>query len=136
MLEGLSLEVVALLARERLHQGNGRPPHWLGMAEALVRARFAESLTVADVAREVGVHPAHLARTFRRYHRSSIGRFVRRLRMEWAVHQLAATERTIAAIATQAGFADQSHFTRRFKEQIGATPHRWRQAQARRSNRT
>jgi AraC family transcriptional regulator len=128
MLEGLSLEVTALLARERLPKRNGRPPHWLSEAEALVRARFATPLTVAGVAREVGVHPSHLARTFRHFHRCSIGRFVRRLRMEWAAHQLAVTDRTIAAIATRAGFSDQSHFTRRFREQVGVTPHRWRRS--------
>jgi AraC family transcriptional regulator len=128
MLEGLSLEILALLARERLPARPGRPPRWLDQAEALVRARFGTSLTVAEVAREVGVHPSHLARTFRHFHRCSIGRFARRLRMEWAVTQLAATERTIAAIAAQAGFADQSHFTRRFKEHVGATPLRWRRS--------
>jgi len=128
MLEGLSLEILALLAKERLPKRPGGPPRWLCEAEALVRARFTTSLTVAAVAREVGVHPSHLARTFRHFHRCSIGRFARRLRMEWASHQLAATERTIAAIATQAGFADQSHFTRRFKEQVGVTPHRWRRS--------
>ena len=128
MLEGLSLEVLALVARERLPKRNGRPPHWLSEAEALVRARFATPLTVAAVAREVGVHPSHLARTFRHFHHCSIGRFVGRLRVEWAAQQLAATERTIAAIATSAGFSDQSHFTRRFREQVGVTPHRWRQS--------
>jgi AraC family transcriptional regulator len=125
-----------LLSRERTDRAAGRPAKWLDQAEALLRARFAEAVTVAEVAREVGVHPAHLARTFRRHYRSSIGRFVRQLRMEWAAHQLAATERAIAAIASQAGFADQSHFTRRFKEHVGVTPHRWRQLQARRSSRT
>jgi AraC family transcriptional regulator len=128
MLEGLSLEIIALVARERLPKSNGRAPHWLGEAEALVRSRFAKPLTVAAVAHEVGVHPSHLARTFRHFHRCSIGRFVRQLRMEWAAHQLATTERTIAAIATQAGFADQSHFTRRFRQQAGVTPHRWRRS--------
>jgi AraC family transcriptional regulator len=132
MLEALSLEVVAILAREHADRDSGRPAPWLIKAEALIRARFAESLTVAEMAREVGVHPAHLARAFRRQYRSSIGQFVRRLRMEWAAHQLAATERAIAAVATQAGFADQSHFTRRFKEHLGSTPHRWRQTHAKR----
>jgi AraC family transcriptional regulator len=128
MLEGLSLEIIALLTRDRLTKPNGRPPHWLSEAEALIRARFTASLTVAGVAREVVLHPSHLSRTFRRFHRCSIGRFVRQLRMEWAAHQLSTSERTIAAIATRAGFSDQSHFTRRFREHVGVTPHHWRRS--------
>lgn len=128
MLEGLAYELLGLIARERLPAFGRRPPGWLGQSEAIIRARCRDRLTVAGIAREVGVHPAHLARAFRRQFHCSIGRFIRRLRLEWAASQLMATDRSIAAIALDAGYSDQSHFTRRFRDQIGSTPHRWRRS--------
>jgi AraC-like DNA-binding protein len=42
---------------------------------------------------------------------------------------LAGSTSTIADIAAQAGFYDQSHFTRTFKRKYGLTPHDyWRAA--------
>jgi AraC-like DNA-binding protein/quercetin dioxygenase-like cupin family protein len=127
-LEGLALELLALVARQRAVPPGRPAPRWLARAEELIRERFLERLSWVAVAGEVGVHPAHLARAFRARHRSSIGRFVRSLRLEWAAAQLAGTTRSIATIAADAGFADQSHFTRRFREMAGATPERWRRS--------
>jgi AraC family transcriptional regulator len=100
-------------------------------AEAILRARFLERVTVAEVAAHVGVHPAHLAREFRRRHQVSVGRFVRSLRLEWAAERLATPSPSIAAIALEAGYADQSHFTRCFRAYAGTTPRRWRRAHER-----
>lgn len=125
-LEGFALEMLVLVARERSAASRSAPPRWMLDAEALLRERFMDRLTVAEVAVVVGVHPAHLARAFRQRHGVSIGRFVRALRLEWASEQLTATPRPIATIAVEAGYADQSHFTRRFREFAGTTPHRWR----------
>jgi AraC family transcriptional regulator len=51
-----------------------------------------------------------------------MGSYVRRLRLEWAAKELGRTDSSLAAIALAAGFADQSHFTRAFKYQVGITP--------------
>jgi AraC family transcriptional regulator len=130
---GLALEALALEALVRVTRAHTVPTReqatpWLRDAEEILRARFLERLTVADLAAEVGVHPAHLARAFRRRHHVSVGRFVRSLRLEWAAHRLAATAQSIAAIALEAGYVDQSHFTRRFREFAGTTPGSWRRA--------
>jgi AraC family transcriptional regulator len=130
-LEGLALEVLALLGRDRSPMTGRAAPRWLADAEDLVRSDFLDRVSCAGIAARVGVHPAHLARAFRGRHRCSIGRFVRSLRLEWAAGQLGATDRPIAAIAVEAGFADQSHFTRRFREATGTTPERWRRRQVR-----
>ena len=123
--EGLVLELLARVARapERLPR---RSPRWLREATELVHARFRESLRVVDVAAAVGVHPVHLARVFRLHHGRTIGDEVRRLRIDWAAAELLRTERPLAEIAFEAGFADQSHFTRAFKARLGVTPGRFR----------
>lgn len=99
-----------------------RAPRWLAQATDLLRAGFNQSMTIARVAEEVGVHPFHLSRVFRRFHRLTIGEYVKRLRVQFACGELSKPERQLAAVAFEAGFADQSHFTRAFKEVTGMTP--------------
>ncbi len=119
--EGIVLELLVSLAR--LAPGSGsRPPAWLWRAQELLHARFGESVRLGDVAREVGVHPAHLARAFRGQFGMTVGGYVRRLRLEWAATELERTDTALAAVALAAGFADQSHFTRAFRGYTGFTP--------------
>jgi AraC family transcriptional regulator len=127
--EGLALELLAATRRESggLRAG-GRAPAWLRQAEDLLRARTDDRLGLGELATEVGVHPTHLARTFRARHGVSIGEYGRRLRLGRAADELARTETPIAAIATRAGFSDQSHFTRVFRRYIGTTPARYRES--------
>lgn len=119
--EGLALEMLALAARDR-GGTESRPPAWLGRAEELLRAEFREGLTVADVAARVGVHPFHLSKVFRRFRGETIGDYVQRLRVEHACRLLAEGGRTLAEVALDAGFSDQSHLTRVVRRVTGSTP--------------
>lgn len=126
-IEGLGLEMLATAMRR---QREPRPalPGWLVRAEELMRARFLESLCVEEIAQAVDIHPVHLARVFRTYYRVPIGTFLRRLRLDWAASQLITAHASLAELALQAGFADQSHFTRAFKKYTGVTPGHYRRA--------
>jgi AraC-like DNA-binding protein len=125
--EGLALELLAASSREaRPERRAGRAPAWLRSAEELLLSRVDEPIGLAELAEAVGVHPTHLARAFRAHHGASVGEFSRRHRLAWAAGALARTDATVAMIATQAGFADQSHFTRLFKRYVGVTPATYR----------
>jgi AraC family transcriptional regulator len=63
---------------------------------------------------------------FRAHHGVSVGEYTRRLRLAWAAVELARTDTPLAVIATNAGLADQSHFTRLFRRHLGITPARYR----------
>jgi AraC family transcriptional regulator len=129
--EGLVLELLAVAARSREATAAAtgrRPPRWLGEARALLHDRGQEHLRIADVASEVGVHPAYLARSFRSHFGTPLGSYARRLRLTWAANQLNSTDDLIAQIALEAGFFDQSHFTRAFRQNYGMTPLAYRKA--------
>jgi transcriptional regulator GlxA family with amidase domain len=52
--------------------------------------------------------------------------YLRTVRVQAAQRMLAGTTTSIAAIAADTGFTDQSHFTRRFRQSTGLTPAAYR----------
>lgn len=132
--EGLACELLAAASRgSRGEQPARRPPAWLSCAEELLHARIGDRIGLSELAHAVGVHPAHVARVFRARHGVSVGEYARRVRLAWAAAEIARGDTPLAAIAKEAGFADQSHFTRLFKRHVGMTPARYR-AEAQRGN--
>jgi AraC family transcriptional regulator len=67
-----------------------------------------------------------LAQTFHKAYQCTVGEYVRKLRIDYACHELATSTKPIVEIALAAGFCDQSHFTRTFKRSIGAAPSQYR----------
>ena len=123
--EGLALELAAAAARGR---APSRAEPWLQEAHALLHERFREPPTATAIAERVGVHPSHLARAFRARYGESLGGCARRLRLEWAARELVRSDVPLVCLAAEAGFVDQSHFTRAFRTQFGITPARYRAA--------
>lgn len=128
-LSGEALALDMLVQAARLRRTDARDvPGWLDRAEEYVRAHFRESPTISDIAEAAGVHPAHLAAVFRERHGVPLGEFMRRLRVEWAADRLENTDETISSIAFSAGYADQSHLTRAFKDHVGVPPGAYRRS--------
>ena len=127
-IESIALGVLAEASRRAAKAGARPAPGWLQQARALVDAHFGGPLPLADVARRVGVHPVHLARTFRSVHQITFAGYVRHVRIEFARRQLAASDAPLGDIAAAAGFCDQSHFSRLFKRYTGLTPAEYRLA--------
>ncbi|HEX8998967.1 MAG TPA: AraC family transcriptional regulator [Blastocatellia bacterium] len=124
-MEGLLLELLAALVR-RPAQNERQKPQWLRRVEARLRDEFTDKHTMTGLATEAGVHPAHLASVFRRFHRTTVGEFVQQLRIEAAGEMLRQPETPLSELALQLGFADQSHFSRIFRRWTGMTPKAWR----------
>jgi len=101
-------------------------PAWWHRVRELLHSEFVRDLRISEVAQEIGVHPVHLARVFRRKCGQTPGEYLQRIRVRFASEKLVLHEEGIAEIATAAGFADQSHLTRIFKKFTGMTPGEFR----------
>jgi AraC family transcriptional regulator len=134
IVEGLMLEMLGVCDRQA--RGETAPPRWLRSVSDLLRERCTGPWSLADVAAEAGVHPGYLASTFRRHFGCTIGEFIRRQRIALACRALAESDTPLADVALLAGFADQSHFTRTFKRQLGLTPAAYRKTTSRRRDRS
>jgi AraC family transcriptional regulator len=124
VLEGIANELLVYATRS-LDKSN-QPPTWLKTARELLNDRCNEDIKMADIAEEVRVHQLHLARTFRRFFGCSPGEYLRQRRIESASNLLLKSKKTIVEIALISGFADQSNFTRSFKQNTGVTPAEFR----------
>lgn len=128
IVEGLVLEMLGHASRS-LFKTPVRAPRWLAEARDLLHGHFNDSLNLVEIAHVVGVHPTHLARSFKKHFRATVGEYVRRLRLDWAMRQLSESDDSIAEIAAAAGFYDQSHFSHLFKQHTGFSPAEFRAAQ-------
>ena len=91
-----------------------------------IRERHAERLSVEDAARLSGMRPSQLRKTFKRVAGMSLVRYLNHVRLARAVQLLRESELSIAEIAVEVGFADQSYFDRRFRKEYGQTPSAFR----------
>ena len=124
--ESLKALEQALLEGQSVSNSGRRFPQWLERVRIILEQRFAEPYKLSEIAAEAGVHPVHLAREFRKHYGTSVGEYLRRVRIEYACRELMDSNVAVTNIALAAGFADQSHFSRTFKRLCGTTPGRYR----------
>ena len=124
-IDALCMELLGSMARRMPPEPASRPA-WLGSAVELLQDRYREELSIAEIAATLGVHPIHLARTFRRHLRCTPGQFARFRRLERAAALLLRTTRPLADVAVSSGFADQSHLSRAFGRYLGVPPGEFR----------
>jgi AraC family transcriptional regulator len=125
-IEALAAEILAAVAGHNEKPCAAPQPRWLSDARDLLDARFREPLTLSAVAREADIHPVYFAAAFRRFYHRSVGEYLRWRRLEYVRGKLSEAELSLADIALDAGFADQSHLTRNFKRFTGRTPGQYR----------
>jgi AraC-like DNA-binding protein len=124
-MEGLAIEVLAEAVRIG-HSADRKPPSWLVSAREVLHARFADRLSLCQIADAVRVHPVYLATVFRKFYGCSVGTYVRRLRITAACDELSRRETPLVEIALETGFSNQAHFSREFRRAMGVTPREFR----------
>src|SRR5262249_43947628 len=130
-MEGLIFEIVSeLLFPEQTRKDSQHFP-WMKKVLAFLHASYRQPISLEKTAQAAGVHPVHLARSFRRTPGLTLGEYVRRLRIEDACRRLITTDIAITGVALECGFSDHSHFARVFRRHMGVSPGRFREAHRR-----
>ena len=93
---------------------------------------FRTSPTLTDIARQVHLSPFHFHRRFTELMGLTPKHFLLEFQIDEAKRELVSKQKPLPQLATDCGFAHQSHFTSRFKQSTGLTPTRWRRLAARR----
>jgi AraC family transcriptional regulator len=94
----------------------------LGRASEYVEEHLGDDLSLRVLASAVGLSPFHFARQFRESTGLSPHQYVIRRRVERARLLLASTDRSLAAIAQDVGFASSSHLATHVRRLLGVSP--------------
>jgi AraC-like DNA-binding protein len=102
------------------------PARHLLRAKDLADARFAEPLTVADLARAAGLSAAHFSREFRATFGETPHAYLLTRRLERAATLLRNTDRSVAEICMSVGLSSVGSFTTSFSRLYGKSPTAYR----------
>ncbi|MBC2607520.1 helix-turn-helix transcriptional regulator [Pelagicoccus albus] len=84
--------------------------------------------TVEEIAASLGISVSHLRASFRASCGISLGRHLRRLRVEEACRLLRVTKKSVAEIADECNFNSIDSFSRCFRSVLGVTPLAYRKS--------
>jgi AraC-like DNA-binding protein len=122
LLDLVSRELALAVERSRCR------PSWLSTLLDYLDDTFEQPWTLKGIAEEIGVHPVYMCRAFSSNLHCTFSEYILALRLLRGRQLLLLSRATIADVANESGFADQSHFTRRFKTRFGVTPGRYRRS--------
>lgn len=91
-----------------------------------IQTAYAERLSIASLAALSGLSERQFRRQFHEVFEMSPQEFIHKTRVQVGCKKLKQSDATIAAIATECGFCDQSSFTQYFRRYLGITPLQFR----------
>lgn len=124
----LLLVEVSRLAADVVGDLQVRDEPLLARVFAVIEARYADGVSLRDVACELNLTPGHLTTVVRRRTGRTVGEWITERRMVQARRLLVQTDRSVAEIAARVGYTEAGYFGRLFRRAHGTTPARWRQA--------
>jgi AraC-like DNA-binding protein len=89
---------------------------------------YAARISLPEAATLAGLSKPQFHAVFKKTTGMTLVEYLTHVRLTHAVRLLGETDLSIAEIATQVGFADQSYFDRRFRRRFGRTPREFREA--------
>ena len=111
----------------RLPQG-GLAPWQERRAKEILRANLEGGVPLKVVARECSLSVGHFSRAFHRTLGVAPHNWLIEQRIVLSREKLRDDRLSLADVAAECGFCDQSHFTRHFIRVVGVTPGAWRRA--------
>ena len=120
--------LLTLLMETSWHQGGGSAPRKLEIqrVKAYIDERFAERLTLDEVAGRFYIDKHYLARLFKEQVGVTLTAYVQQVRITHAKQMLRFTDQRIEEIGAQCGIGDLNYFSRVFKKLEGVSPSEYR----------
>lgn len=134
---GCKAFLLALLYHLAEHCSKSRVSHWEFVREqqrALrlkplfehVSRHFSHKLTLPEAAHMVHMSQPQFMKTFKKVAGTTLVAYLNHVRLSSAARLLHETALTIAEIAGEVGFSDQSYFDKQFKRAFGCSPKQFR----------
>jgi len=120
--------VIGVMGFVRPYEGkDGRKQVWAagtGFSRAVdyIRDHIGQAMSVKDLAFKAGLSERQLHRKFVEAFGMAPKAFIMRTRIQAACELLLKGDKSVAEIAIECGFCDQSSFTRNFRQELGSTP--------------
>ena len=103
----------------------GLAPWQTRRAKEILAANLDGGVSLAEVARQCGLSIGHFSRAFRQSLGTTPHQWLVQRRLD-AAKELIRSWMPLSNVALSCGFADQSHLTRVFTREVGASPAAWR----------
>jgi transcriptional regulator GlxA family with amidase domain len=102
------------------------PPKLLRRLQEYIDSHLSEAIELEGLAALAGLSLHHFARAFKTSAGVPPHAYVLRRRVDKARDLLISTDHPVADIALAAGFSDQSHLSRHFRQSVGVSPSAFR----------
>ena len=102
------------------------PDSPLSVAIRFISQNYADRITNDDLAKACGLSVRAFERQFQAAYNTSPHDYIRGLRVRMSCSALVFSRKSLAEVATEFGFADQSHFTKEFRKFMAETPRAYR----------
>lgn len=100
---------------------NSKKTIWVNQLQELILEEQID-YSLKNLSSILGIHPIHLSREFNKYFGTSLGNYIRLLKINKAFCLLTSNKFSMTEICYQCGFYDQSHFISNFKRVYNTTP--------------
>lgn len=91
-----------------------------------IKLNFRKDIGLSQVAKELFVHPTHLAKKFKKETGKTISEYINETRIKEAQFIIKVTEIKIEDIAYYVGYNDKKYFSKTFKKIAGVSPSEYR----------
>lgn len=109
--------------RERV---GGRAKQVANRVDEILRGRYAENLTIKDIAKEVYLAPTYLCQLYKQETGETINEALTKIRIDRAKEALRDFRKKAYEVCYEVGYADATHFARTFKRLTGMSPSSYR----------
>ncbi len=98
---------------------------YVGIVQEYLQEHFLRPILLEELEQITSISRFHLIRLFKQWQHLPPHAYQNLLRINYAKNELH-RQRPIVEVAAEAGFYDQSHFTRMFRRVVGVTPRQYR----------